>query len=273
METVLYADILFLVNYAMDFISLSASASLGARSKSAVRMSIASVLGSVYAICATVSSINGAMNYILAVAVGAAMCAIAFDFGGILPFLRQYVTFWCCSALLGGIMTALLSLGNAGFSTSNIPIMIIAASGILIFMIKALKDRAGCKSLKIKIFLSGKCTSFDALCDSGNLLRDPFSSAPVILVSHEVLTPLLPHKTIKAMLENDESITAENLKIRLIPQCSANDSRLLCAFFPDRITVSSKKRSVDAKCLIAVSPHHNTYFAGFAATAPSILIP
>jgi len=273
METVLYADVLFLVNFAMDFISLSASASLGARAKDPFKISISSALGAIYAISATVSSVGGAPGFILTVTVGAAMCLICFGFGGIIPFFRQYVIFWCCSALLGGIMTALLSLGSASFKASGIPVMILAATGILIFIIKALKDRAGCKSLRIKLTLNGRSTSFEALCDSGNLLRDPFSGAPVILTSHEALTPLLPEKAIRAMLEGGDDIAIKDLKIRIIPQKSESESRLLCAFFPDSIRVVTGKRSSSPKCLIAVSPHHKAYFAGFSATAPSILIP
>ena len=41
METVLYADVLFLVNFAMDFISLSAAATLGAAPKKPLRLSAA----------------------------------------------------------------------------------------------------------------------------------------------------------------------------------------------------------------------------------------
>ncbi len=272
METVLYADILFLVNFAMDFISLSASASLGAKPKNPLKLSIASALGAIYAIFATISTLAPYINYFLAVAVGAAMCAICFGYNGLFPFTRQYTVFWCCSALLGGIMTALLSLGKRS-SPAGIITMIIASAGILIFMIKAICDRAGCKSLKIKITLKGKTTAFDALCDSGNLLRDPFSNLPVILASHEILSPIMPKETIAALLDGCDAVMSENLKIRLIPQNSASGSRLLCAFFPDSVTVSGEKRTAEQKCLIAVSPHSSTYFAGFAATAPSILIP
>ncbi len=273
METVLYADILFLVNFAMDFIALSASASLGAKEKNPIRISLASALGAIYAIFATISSLNGIAGYIISVLVGGAMCVICFDFGGIIPFLRQYAVFGCCSALLGGIMTMLLSWKSPQRSPFSIFITAIAAIGILFFMIRAISHRAGCKSLHIKITLNGKTTAFDALCDSGNLLRDPFSCAPVILTSHEALYSIIPRETVKAMLGGFDAVLHKDLKIRLIPQSSDNGGKLLCAFFPDNVTVSHERRTASKKCLIAVSPHSNTYFAGFAATAPSILIP
>lgn len=272
METVLYADILFLVNFAMDFISLSASASLGAKPKKPFKICVASALGAIYAIFATISTMAPYINYFLAIAVGAAMCAICFGYNGLFPFTRQYTVFWCCSALLGGIMTALLSIGKDS-SYPSVITMIIASTGVLIFMIKAICERAGCKSLKIRITLKGQTTAFDALCDSGNLLRDPFSNLPVILASHEILSPIMPRKTISALLEGCDAILSEDLKIRLIPQNSESGSKLLCAFLPDSVTVSGEKRTAEQKCLIAVSPHSSTYFAGYAATAPSILIP
>ncbi len=274
METVLYADILFLVNFAMDFISLSASASLGAKSKKPLRISIAAALGAIYAIAATVSGVGGTLQYILAAAVGASMCAVSFGFGGIFPFLRQCIIFWGCGALLGGIMTAVLSMGNIAFTYSNLPVIAIAACVVLFFIIKALRERAGCKSLKLKVSLGNKTTVFDALCDSGNMLRDPFTGAPVVIVSHTALYPLLPRETVSAMLDADAG-SLEQLpdKIRLIPRSGADGSSLLCAFCPDSVTVTSGARTTARSCLIAASPYHDTYFAGFPATAPSILIP
>ncbi len=274
METVLYADILFLVNFAMDFIALATSASLGAREKRPVRISIASALGAVYAIAATVSGIYGILQYILAAAVGASMCAISFGFGSITTFLRQCIIFWGCGALLGGIMTAVLSLGNSPYSKTNLPIIAASAVVVMFFIIKALRERAGCKSLKIKATLEGKSAIFEALCDSGNLLRDPFSGAPVIVASHNALTPLFPKETISAMLECDSAhLAALGVRLRLIPHGSADSKGILCAFSPDSVTVTCGARSVTRACLIAVSPHHDKYFAGFAATAPSVLIP
>ena len=170
-------------------------------------------------------------------------------------------------------MTALLTLGNWKQSTPGIISMVLASVGIMIFMIKAIRDRVGCKSLRIKITLKGKTIVFDALCDSGNLLRDLFSGTPVIIVSHEVLSPIIPKETIDSMLGGYDEVLHKDLKIRLIPQNREDGNSLLCAFFPDNIQVSGAHKVSQAKCLIAVSPHNSTYFAGFAATAPSILIP
>ncbi len=272
METVLYADILFLVNFAMDFISLSASASLGAKSKSPIKISIAAALGAIYAIFSTISSAPKALDIFLAIIVGASMCAICFGYGGFLPFVRQYIIFWCCSALLGGIMTAALSVGSISFSVHRLPLILIPSIIFMFFIIKAIRDRAGVKSLRINVSLRGRHTTFDALCDSGNLLRDPFSASPVIIVSSEVLTPLFSKEALSAMINCDIE-ALEEYKLRLIPQASHNGTSLLCAFFADEVIISSKNRKSHPKCLFAVSPQSKTYFAGFPATAPTSLIP
>lgn len=271
METVLYADVLFLVNFAMDFISLSAAASLGARHKSPVKISIAASLGALYAISATIAHMPPPLDLVLAILVGAAMCALAFGFGGIIPFIRQYLIFWCCSALLGGVMTALLSLGGPS-PTATLP-TIIAGALFTFFLIGAIRARAGCSSLFITVTHDGKSASFEALCDSGNLLRDPFSSAPVIVASHEALRGILPQSTILAMLSCDVEELNTRLRLRLIPAGTADGGSVLCAFFPDSVTVKNGKRIAEKQCLIAISPHHKAYFAGHAATCPSILIP
>lgn len=270
METVLYADILFMVNFAMDFISLAASAALGARERSPAKISLASALGAVYAIAATVSGINTIPQYVLWAIVGGAMCIISFGYGSFVSFARQCIIFLGCSALLGGIMTAILSLG----SSTNMPVIVISSVVVLFFIIKALRERAGCKSLKIKVCLNNKVATFEALCDSGNLLRDPFSGSPVILVSHKALYNILSQDIIDALLQCDtDKLTKASIRLRLIPYGNADNSGILCAFVPDNVTVSLGTRKARRPCLVAVSPHHTTYFAGFAATAPSVLIP
>lgn len=274
METVLYADVLFLVNFAMDFISLSAAASLGSVAKKPLRISVASALGAFYGVVATASGLGGILQYILAAAVGGAMCAVGFGFSGIISFIRQCIIFWGCGALLGGVMTAVLSMGNINFSPSYFIPICSAAATVLFFTIRAITARAGTKSIKMTVTYKGKTAVFDALSDSGNFLRDPFSGKPVVTVSAEELRLLLPENIIGALLSCDaEYLAARGMSPRIIPRGGENGPVLLCGFAPDKATAAVGTRSAEKDILIALSPHSKTYYAGFPATAPSVLAP
>ncbi len=274
METVLYADVLFLVNFAMDFISLSSAASLGSRPKKTVRLCLSAALGSIYGIASTVSSLSGIPQYLLAIAVGASMCYLSFGgCGGIFPFLRQCFIFFGCGALLGGIMTAALSMG-ASPPKGNLIITAASALVVLYFIVGAIRHRVGCKFMTITITYGGNTTSFDALCDSGNLLRDPFSGLPVVVVSKNALGKLLPQNIIEALLScNGEDLSREGVPLRLIPRKAQNNQGMLCALKPDKAVVTAGKRKTERPLLIAPTSHSINYYGGFSATAPSTLLP
>lgn len=273
METVLYADVLFLVNFAMDFISLSASASLGAAEKRPLRLCIASAIGALYGIGTAVWSPGPLITYLTAAAVGAAMCVISFGFGGIIPFIRQAIIFWGCGALLGGIMTAVLSFGGGLDASLLIP---TGAAGctVLYFVIRAISSRAGCRDMRVRIAYGGRSITFRALCDSGNLLRDPISGKPVILISRDELAPLLGSDTVEALIRCDtETLASIGILPRIIPRGSEVGRDMLCAFLPDSIIIEASHGSVARSALIAPTDKPVRYYGGFSATAPAILIP
>ncbi len=274
METVLYADVLFLVNFAMDFISLSAAATLASVSKKPLRLCIASALGAVYGVAATASGMEGALQYILASAVGASMCLIGYGLCPIITFLRRYLIFWGCGALLGGIMTAVLSMGSIPFRRSYLLSLIPGACTVLFFTVRAIRARSSCESVKITVTCRGRTLSLDALCDSGNFLCDPFSGRPVVIVSGRLLAGILTARELEAFLTCDaEYLSKKGMMPRLIPRKSEDGSRILCAFSPEKATVSAKGRSINRDILIAPSPHAVTHYAGFPATAPSVIAP
>jgi len=57
-ETVLYADVLFLINFSMDFLSLYAAGAFLSLRRSVGRMSAAAAIGAVYAVAVTAQQIG-----------------------------------------------------------------------------------------------------------------------------------------------------------------------------------------------------------------------
>ena len=274
METVLYADVLFFVNFSMDFIALSAAASLGAVPKKAPRFCFAAAIGAIYGVFATVSSLSDTIQLILTVLVGLAMCTLSFGLmGSIFAFLKQAIIFWGCSALLAGIMTAILS-NRTAFPKKELPYIVLAAVIVLYFIIRAMKQRRAVKSAVITVVHAGKTATFSALCDSGNLLRDPISSQPVILTSYEALTTLFDSHTIDAFINCDgEALFSRSIKIRLVPRATADTSNIVCSFVPDKLFISTGATKMEKQCLIGVTNCKRNYFGGFDATMPAILLP
>ena len=115
---------------------------------------------------------------------------------------------------------------------------------------------------------------FSALCDSGNLMRDPILGDPVIAVSHEVIAELCGKDLAESLLSLDtQSLQSKGITVRVIPHRTANHNEIICGFIPDKVTVVAKSRKNTVKCILAPKRCPKNYFAGYAATIPSCLMP
>jgi stage II sporulation protein GA (sporulation sigma-E factor processing peptidase) len=277
LETVLYADVLFAINFSMDFISLWAAALLGCKPRRALRMSAAAALGGIYAVVSIVAGIHGFWQYISAAVASFIMCLISFGkCGGMRGILKQSALIWGCGALLGGLMTAVLSLGRGGnllHTTEGGSVWIGAAAaavGAVYITVRLITAKKGAGPLPVRIEFAGNHIRFDALCDSGNLMRDPISGDPVILLSAALGKKLVGSENTRALLTCDaEKLSNSGIRFRLIPIKNSTGGSLCAAFRPDKVTTGSGRREESVQCLIALSDCTAVYFGGFPATAPA----
>lgn len=268
MATVLYADVLFLLNFSMDFLSLAATASLLSMRRRPVRIGIASALGALYAVTFTVADISGPLSLISAVMAALAMCIISFGYSSLKDLIYETSLMAGCGALLGGIMTAFLSSGVY----IPAPTIIVSSAVLSFFVIRCAKMKKGCVSVEVEITYKNKTSTFSALCDSGNLMRDPFGAAPVMLVSRDVLCGILRVGEIDSLMSFDGDFP-DNVIIRPVPDYSNGAKRITAAFRADKVKVKYGSKELDADCFIAISPHPRGYFGGHDATVPSAIIP
>ncbi len=101
--------------------------------------------------------------------------------------------------------------------------IISVISYIIISFITKFTDKKAPKSKEYMVSIenNNKIITQKALMDTGNNLRDPFSSHPVILVDKQIFDTLF--------IED---------KIRLIPTSTVSGESLLRAFKPQRITIN-----------------------------------
>ena len=191
METTVYADVLFLVNFSMDFITLWLSAILTSEKRSALRMAIAASIGAIFGIISVIFPFNRILTVLCAGGISIIMCLVAFGFSGILSVIKQSALIWGCGALLGGVMTAILSIGSIStlsYKTGGGLLSVIAAAAIITVYVtvRLICNTKNRKAVTVKARFKNKELSFSALCDSGNLMRDPLNGDPVIPVSLEI---------------------------------------------------------------------------------------
>ena len=270
-----YADVLFLINFSMDFLVFYICARLAGRRLYPFRSALASVLGGAYGVASLFIDANGFITSICDVASLLVICGVAFSSRNMRfrDFLGRCILFALISSILGGIMTALSSmLERSGFASleyesgDDISVwlftIIAAAGGAAAFVGgKRMKRIVASKSADVEIKMNGKSIVIRAMTDTGNMLTDPLSGRAVALCELDAIEKLLPSEMIDYWRSGEFSscISSEFAsKIRFIPARGAlgGKTSLLAAVEPDAVTVINDKRKREADILIAPVPYN-----------------
>ena len=254
MEQTVYLDIYFLINFSMDFLGLFLSARLVERRIKYYRLVIAAGVGAAYACVALFLSAAGLWRLFLdALACLVVGVVAAFDRRALKSVPYFSLVFGAVSIILGGAMTALFYLFNrlgvdllfgGGGGGDGISVWLFAIlagiSGLLALKGGgALKKRAVRKRGRIEIEYGGRRTSLSCLCDSGNLLREPISRLPCVLVELDALSSVLPYSLTEAVKKGNITLIEERERprVRLIPSQSATGKAMLVGFRVDALRI------------------------------------
>ena len=267
MRQVVYADLLFLVNFSMDFLCLFVSARLLHRPVRKLGFFAASVLGGVYSVAILFVEINAFWSIIIDAGSCALMCMLAFGVkdGGAYRFFVSFAVFFGVCAGTGGFMTAMYNFLNR----MNLPLDSVENNGdeISVWMFGLLAIASGCIAsfggkifktvskdtvLRIDVKYMGKEIRLFGMVDTGNLLSDPISAKPIIVVDSKRLTSVLTSSCIDSAIRGDiNTIFAEDPshRVRIIPISTAGGRAMMCAFVPDKVmlTIENNENKKGAK--------------------------
>ncbi len=276
MELYLYADVLFLVNFTMDFLTLFIAASLTRRKVRTLRLSISSAIGALYGVASCFMGGTVLFRILINIAVSYLMCLIAFE-KRILPAMAVFYSSGC---LLGGIMTALYSFADgSGIASPTLDRGGQSAFGeiplgwaAVVAVVSALAAIAGGRITKrrksafdvtVAVITDEGSFIFDGICDSGNLLTDPISAKPVIIAEKQTFLKTLKQDH-KGFFESGGEIFPEGLAVRVIPSDTVGGHGVLYGYVPKRVSVNG----IPVSAVIAMG---EGFFDGRAALVPSSL--
>ena len=118
---------------------------------------------------------------------------------------------------------------------------------------------APCSCAEIVIRHGAVKVSLTALTDSGNLLRDPLTSLPVIVCARRAVTPLFPAARTEPCPPG----------MRLISVCTVAGTALLPLFRPDSLRIRTDGQWTDCQALIGLAPND---YSGCQAIVPASLM-
>ena len=212
----IYIDVILIENLIMNFIILYATGLVLKRKIKKVRLILASLLGAIYSLLTYISSFEIYTNIILKLILSILMVYIAFNAPNVKQIGKDLLLFYLISFVFGGAAFAFIYiikpqdiLMKNGLFLGTYPLKTVLLGAIIAFIIviaafKIVKSRFSTKDMycKIKIRLNEKEIETNAMIDSGNLLKEPISNTPVIVVEHTLLYECMP----KEILNNLENI-------------------------------------------------------------------
>ncbi len=228
---------LFLVNLSMDFLTVYLTARLTHAKTTMPRSIAAAVVGALYGVATVIHPVW--YSVVATGAVAVLMTILAFGIpAGAAALLRQSFLVWGCGALLGGVVSTIMALGEPVFTDSggspSYAGVYVLTFGVAVFLVRILTGRRDRRSAQVEVVLNGETVVFTALCDSGNLLREPLGGSPVIVAAEEVF-PMETREVIRCFRETGEG--DGRYRLRVIPHKTVDGGGMLYGFVPDSVKV------------------------------------
>lgn len=208
----IYLDIVLIENLCMNYIILYATGIIYKTKTKMLRLLFSSAIGAVYAVLAYMQVLEIYSNLLLKFLLSVGMVYLAYSPKTLKILGKQLLLFYITSSVFGGVAFALLYFVKPqdifmknGLYIGTYPIKIVALGAIVSYIVikfalKLIKGKLTRKELfcQILIRLGEEKIIVTAMLDTGNLLKEPITKTPVIIVEKQSLATILP----KEILEN-----------------------------------------------------------------------
>ena len=275
---IFYIDIYFLINFTVDILSVYLAARLVSLRLSAARLILSGAIGAVLACAVVIFDIKGFYFVLMLLFSGILTVYAAQGYSGALVFFKMLCGFIIAETALGGFVTLIYNLldrylapelsedemGAKNRGILLLALIVLVAYFIIRLVLLLFSGRTHESTVKVVITVGGKSITVTGLIDSGNLLRDPFSSAPVVIVKLSSLSGFLGIKRAEEILKD----VRYRARTRIIPSKTIGNESLLYGLRTDTVTVGNKEIG---NAVIALDSQEGS-FGGFGALVPSTLL-
>ncbi|MBE6632517.1 MAG: hypothetical protein E7623_07450, partial [Ruminococcaceae bacterium] len=258
MTQTVYADVMFLIDFSIDFLSLYICGCFMSLKMKLMRLSLGAVLGALFSIAVLFASPGGVLKLILSAAACALICLCAF---GKRALLYRCLLFCGVNFALAGGITALFSFinslrreydviiyGNSEtiFTAVPPPKLLLGAAicGILTLCLGCfVKRNVSKRTVNVYLRFGNKERNFKGLVDSGNFLCEPISGTPCIIAKTESLEGLMPEDLYEYINKNCVGEPPPSAyKLRIIPMSTVGTNGMVYALCPDGIKLDGEQK-------------------------------
>ena len=218
----IYIDIVLIENFIMNYIILFTTAVVLKIKVNHIRLILASLLGAGYSIIAYMGIIKVYSSIILKIILSVLIIYIAFNPQNIKKMCKDLLLFYLVSFVFGGAAFALIyiikpqnilmknGLFLGTYTLKTVMLGAVVAFCIIIGAFAIIKNKISKKDMfcEIEILINQKKIKTKAMIDTGNMLKEPITNVPVIVVEHILLYSCMP----KEILNNLKEIMGGDFK-------------------------------------------------------------
>ena len=258
MKTVIYLDVLLLVNFIVAFLLLQAAGVLTGQRASFARMLAGSFCAALSALILFAPEQAFSVQILYKLVTALVIAAVTFGRRDWPRLLASACWFAALNILLAGLVvlvilqtgTQLLQTGNMAVYLRVSPLLLLGLSGLCCGAVelglRLLQRRPTVQqTVGLEFELCGTRIHLRAMLDTGCHLTDPITCMPVLVVSLADAGPRLPPEA-QAFLKgwfagNEQAAPPPGTKLRLIPCSTAAQRSLLPAFAVQNIGLITPK--------------------------------
>ena len=262
----IYIDVVLIENLIMNYIILLSTGLILKLKMKHNRLILASLLGAVYSIIAYMEVLEVYSSIILKIILSVLIVYIAFNPQKVKQLWKDILLFYLTSFVFGGAAFALIYvvkpqdiLMKNGLFLGTYPLKNVMLGAMIAFLIiitafTVVKNKISKKDMfcKIEIRLNGENIKSNTMIDTGNMLKEPITNTPVIVVEHTLLYQCMP----KEILNNLENIIGGDLekipykireeyilKLKLIPFSSlGKQNGMLIGIKPEYVKIITEEQ-------------------------------
>lgn len=267
LKTVIYADILIVVNIILNYLLLRTSAAISGCSFKPIRFLISAGAGGIFSLIIFIENINPALNILIKILFLVLMVLIAFGTKSVKSFMKCFGAFFLANFAFAGIMLGItvavspdIAVYKNGIVYFDINIFTLTITAVICYAVLSLisrfsKSKVPQKSIfPIRITYGGKTVEGKALLDTGNTLCDCFSGRPAIITEKDFIALLC---------ENTE--LTEMKSFRLIPFTTIKNGGALPAFLADKAAVMDKGQWIETDNIYIAVTEKKIISGGYSA--------
>ncbi|MDY4975296.1 MAG: sigma-E processing peptidase SpoIIGA [Clostridia bacterium] len=255
---IVYADVLFLINFCMDYLILKSVSGIMHQGR---WLAVGAAAGGMYGVLAVRFPALG--EHWCQMLAAAGIVWFSFRPKSLFSFCKGLCLFWTAAFLLGGMLHGILFRMGRGmvingmlyFDFSLLEFSVLTAGcWLLLWILSRLNTFRNQSAFRqVEICSRGRTVVLPALVDTGCSLRDPLTGFPVMVAEYDQICCILSDELKGMLTESRAGPVPERIYQVPFSTVEQREGELMTAFRPDSVTViQGKKQKTLTKVLVGV---------------------